>query len=66
MTRTWRDEGATLKDCCERLNAMGHYTFRGRPWTPGRLSQVMVPGLVADYHIRNHSAKFGGEDDDNQ
>jgi hypothetical protein len=33
----WRRKGSTLKTCCERLEAKGIKTFRGRKWSPSRL-----------------------------
>ena len=43
----WRREGLPLWRCCNRLNAAGETTFSGKPWTVGRLSQVLKTGRTA-------------------
>jgi hypothetical protein len=37
LVNPWRIKGMTLKTCCERLEAKGIRTFRGRVWSPSRL-----------------------------
>ena len=47
MVAPWRRKGLTLRECCARLHAADVPTFRGRAWTPGRLSQVLRTGRCA-------------------
>jgi hypothetical protein len=37
----WRKKGMTLKVCCQRLEAKGVRTFRGRVWSPSRLVTIL-------------------------
>jgi DNA invertase Pin-like site-specific DNA recombinase len=39
--RTWRDEGLTLEDIADKLNADGHTTRRGLPWGAGHVYSVL-------------------------
>ncbi len=47
----WRRAGLTLEECCDRLHAEDVPTFRGRPWTAARLSQVLKQGRVATFTV---------------
>jgi hypothetical protein len=38
----WRRKEKTLRECCERLEAKGFRTFRGRQWSPSRLVSALA------------------------
>ena len=40
LVEPWRKK-MSLRACCERLEAKGLKSFRGRPWRPSRLSQIL-------------------------
>ena len=49
--RPWRAAGLSMASCCDRLNRIGHRTFRGRLWTPCRLGQVMAEGRITNVEL---------------
>lgn len=47
MVGPWRRAGMRYRECAGRLNARGIPTFRGRPWSGGRVWQILRDGRCA-------------------